>query len=137
MKKFIAIFVLTFCAFACSQGLLAADLPSWNKGPAKQAIIEFVEKVSTPGSQDFVPEEERIAVFDNDGTLWGEQPFYYQLAFALDRIKAMAPQNPQWEDDPILKAAIEGDLATIIEGGKQALLEVIMVSHAGMTTGRI
>jgi hypothetical protein len=134
MNKYTVAFVLTLLAFTLTQGLLAADLSSWNKGPAKQTIIEFVEKVSTPGSQDFVPEEERIAVFDNDGTLWGEQPFYFQLAFALDRIKELAPQNPQWQDDPILKAAIDGDMATIIQGGEHALLEIIMASHAGMTT---
>lgn len=134
MKKSTIIIAFTFCLSAFTHISLADDLPSWNKGPAKQAIIEFVESVSTPESKEFVPEDERIAVFDNDGTLWGEQPYYFQLAFALDRIKALAPQNPQWEEDPVLKAAIDGDLATIIKGGKHALLEIIMASHAGMTT---
>jgi hypothetical protein len=134
MKKFTVLVALALFAFTFGQVLLADDLPSWNKGPARHAIIEFVESVSTPGSKDFVPEGERIAVFDNDGTLWGEQPYYFQLAFALDRIKVLAPDNPQWKDDPILNAAIEGDMATIIKGVKHALLEMIMASHAGMTT---
>ncbi|MEM7304939.1 MAG: HAD family hydrolase [Pseudomonadota bacterium] len=134
MKKHLVLIFSTLIYLFSVQVLWADDLPSWNDGPAKQAILDFVEKVSKEGSQDFVPEEERIAVFDNDGTLWGEQPYYFQLAFALDRIKAMAPDNPQWKDDPILKAAIDGDLKTIMKGGEPALLEIIMKSHAGMST---
>ena len=91
-------------------------LPSWNDGSAKQAIVAFVEKVTKPGGPDFVPIPDRIAAFDNDGTLWAEQPAYAQVAFALDRIKALAPSHPEWQDKPLFKAAIEGDLKPILTG---------------------
>ena len=112
----------------------ADDLPTWNNGPAKQSIVDFVQRVTTVGSKEFVPEPERIAVFDNDGTLWVEQPMYVQLAFALDRIKALAPAHPEWKDKQPFKAAIEGDLKTVAAGGEHALLELVMATHAGMTT---
>ena len=86
----------------------ADPLPSWNDGPAKQSIIAFVEKVTTPGSPDFVPVPERIAVFDNDGTLWCEQPMPVQLYFALDRVKALAPQHPEWKDEGAVRLAAQG-----------------------------
>jgi phosphoserine phosphatase len=109
-------------------------LPSWNDGTTKQAIIEFVARVTRQGGPDFVPPPERIATFDNDGTLWAEHPMYFQLAFALDRVKAMAPQHPEWKDKQPFKAAIEGDTKTLAESGEHGLLELIMASHAGMTT---
>ena len=112
----------------------AQDLESWNNTETKSAIVDFVERVTAEGNADFVPPEERIAVFDNDGTLWSEKPFYFQLAFAFDRIKELAPKNPQWQDKPILKAAIDGDLKTVLEGGEHALIEIVMATHSGITT---
>lgn len=113
----------------------AADpLPAWRDGKAKQAIVRFVEEVTQKGGTAFIPPAERIAVFDNDGTLWVEQPMYVQLAFALDRIKALAPAHPDWKDKQPFKAAVEGDLRTVAAGGEHALLELLMATHAGMTT---
>ena len=113
----------------------AADpLPSWNDGPAKQSIITFVEKVTKPGSPDFVPVPERIATFDNDGTLWCEKPMPVQLYFALDRVKALAPQHPEWKDKEPFASLLKGDLKTALAGGDHALMELIMATHTGMTT---
>jgi hypothetical protein len=113
----------------------AADpLPSWNQGEAKRSVVDFVQRVATAGGADFVPVAERIAVFDNDGTLWTEQPMYAQLAFALDRVKALAPMHPEWKDKQPFKDALEGDLKSIAAGGEHALLELVMATHAGMTT---
>jgi phosphoglycolate phosphatase-like HAD superfamily hydrolase len=109
-------------------------LPSWNEGQAKSAIIEFVEKTSTEGSPDFVAPEDRIATFDNDGTLWVEQPLYTQLAFALDRIKALAPANSDWKTTQPFQAILEGDLESLKTEGKHALAEIIAATHAGMTS---
>ena len=112
---------------------VADPLPSWNDGSSKQAIIEFVVQVSTHGSPNYVPPAERIAVFDNDGTLWAEQPLYFQLAFALDRIKVLAPEHPDWRNTQPFKAVLEDDLETTLSGGEHALFELIMATHAGMT----
>jgi phosphoserine phosphatase len=109
-------------------------LPSWNDTAPKAAIVEFVEKVSKEGSPDFVPEPERIAVFDNDGTLWTEHPMYVQLAFALDRVKAEAPNHPEWATTQPFQAVLEGDMKTLAAAGEKGLLELIMATHAGMTT---
>jgi len=109
-------------------------LPSWNDGPAKQAIVRFVADVTTADGPRFVPPAERIAVFDNDGTLWGEQPMYFQLAFALDRVKAMAPEHPEWWETQPFKGVLENDLESVLAGGERALLELVMASHAGNTT---
>lgn len=112
----------------------AADpLPSWNDGPAKRSIIAFVEKVTEPDSPDFVPVPERIATFDNDGTLWCEQPVPVQLYFVLDRVKALAPQHPEWNTTEPFASLLKGDLQTALAGGDRALLEIIMVAHAGNT----
>jgi hypothetical protein len=108
-------------------------LPSWNDTPAKQAIISFVDRITKAGTSDFVAPPDRIATFDNDGTLWVEQPMYVQLAFALDRVKALAPQHPEWTDKQPFKAVLEGDMKTLAEAGEPALVEIIMVTHAGMT----
>ncbi|PSH56431.1 MULTISPECIES: HAD family hydrolase [Phyllobacterium] len=110
-------------------------LPSWNDTAPKAAIIEFVKKVTTENSPDFVPEPERIAVFDNDGTLWVEHPMYTQLAFALDRVKTEAASHPEWKDTQPFKAALEGDMKTLAAAGEKGLVELIMATHAGMTTG--
>jgi hypothetical protein len=109
-------------------------LPSWNDGTAKQSVVAFVEKVTQPGSPDFVPVPERIATFDNDGTLWSEQPVPVQLYFALDRVKALAPQHPEWKTKEPFASLLKGDLRTALAGGDHALLELIMATHAGMTT---
>jgi hypothetical protein len=109
-------------------------LPSWNDTSAKQAIVDFVDRVTKAGGPDFVAPAERIATFDNDGTLWVEQPMYVQMAFALDRVKALAPLHPEWKDTQPFKAVLEGDMKTLAESGERGLVEVIMVTHAGMTT---
>jgi len=111
-----------------------APLPSWNDGPAKQAIVAFVAKVTRDGGAGYVPPAERIAVFDNDGTLWSEKPIYFQLAFALDRVKALAPGHPEWKDQQPFKAALEGDLPSLMAGGEEALAKLMMATHAGVTT---
>jgi hypothetical protein len=113
----------------------AADpLPSWNDGKAKQSIIAFVENVTKEGSPDFVPVAERIAVFDNDGTLWCEQPLPVQLYFALDRVKELAPQHPEWKTKEPFASLLKGDLKTALDGGDHAVLELFMATHTGMTT---
>jgi phosphoserine phosphatase len=113
----------------------AADpLPSWNDGAAKQSIIEFVTLVTTDDSAHFVPPSGRIATFDNDGTLWAEQPMYFQALFILDRIKALAPMNPQWKEKEPFASALGGDLQGVMAGGVQGLLDLAMATHAGMTT---
>jgi phosphoglycolate phosphatase-like HAD superfamily hydrolase len=109
-------------------------LSSWNEGKSKQAIIDFVTKTTTEGSPDFVPLEDRIACFDNDGTLWGEQPMYFQMAFAIDQVKLLAPQHPEWKTTQPFKAILEGDMKTALSGGEKALLQIMMASHTGMST---
>ena len=113
---------------------LAADLPSWNEGAARSAILDFVAAVTTPDAPDFVPASERIAVFDNDGTLWVEQPMYVQGVFAFDRLRALAPQHPEWATEQPFKAALEGDKASLAEAGEHGLLTLVMATHAGITT---
>ena len=118
----------------------AAPLPSWNDGPSKQSILGFVEKVTTEGSPSFVPIPERIATFDNDGTLWCETPMPVQVYFALDRVKALAPQHPEWKTTEPFASLLKGDLRAALATGEEALLEVVMATHAGMSTtefGRI
>ena len=110
-----------------------SSLPSWNDGAAKQSILNFVADVTQEGSPDFVPPADRIATFDNDGTLWVEHPMYTQLAFALDRVKAMAPMHPEWKDTQPFKAALEGDMKTLAETGEQGLFALLMATHPGMT----
>ncbi len=113
----------------------AADpLPSWNDGPAKQSIIAFVEKVTRPGSPDFVPVPERIATFDNDGTLWSEQPVPVQFYFVADRVKALAPQHPEWKEKEPFASLLRGDLKAALEGGDRGLMELFIATHTGMTT---
>jgi phosphoglycolate phosphatase-like HAD superfamily hydrolase len=129
----IAIALLLASAFAAAAQ--AADpLPSWNDGKAKHSIVSFVEKVTTPGSPDFVPGSERIAVFDNDGTLWCEQPMPVQLYFVFDRVKALAPQHPEWKDKEPFASALKGDVKGALDGGERALMEMVMATHTGDTT---
>jgi hypothetical protein len=125
---------LAFLASFSTSALSQTDrLPSWNEGPAKRAIVQFVEKVATEGGPGYVPRPERIAVFDNDGTLWCEQPGYVQAAFALDRIRALSGAHPEWREKPFFRAAIGGDMETILKGTTRERLELIAASHAGMT----
>ena len=100
----------------------ADPLPSWNDGPSKKAITDFVAKVTKEGSPDFVAPAERIAVFDNDGTLWSEQPIYFQLAFALDRVKALAAKHPEWKEKQPFKAVLDGDMKAALAGGEKAVV---------------
>ena len=123
--------ILAFTPSICH----AADpLPSWNDGQAKKSIIEFVERVTKEGSPDFVPVAERIATFDNDGTLWCEKPLPVQLYFALDRVKALAPQHPEWREKEPFASLLKGDLKTAAAGGERGLLELMLATHTGMTT---
>ena len=148
-RKKISLGVVTLMLLGCGQGNQrpapgdadpssgtqeAPGLPSWNDGAAKEAIVEFVARVTDPNSPDFVPEAERIATFDNDGNLWSENPVYFQLLFAIDRIRELAPDHPEWADTQPFKGAIEGDLEAVAATGEHGLLELVMASHAGMTT---
>jgi hypothetical protein len=128
VKILVALLLFPFAAFA------AEPLPSWNDGPAKKSIIDFVEKVTKPGSPDFVPVPERIATFDNDGTLWCEQPMPVQLFFALDRVKTLAPQHPEWQTQEPFASILKGDVQAALAGDDHALLELVMATHTGMTT---
>jgi phosphoserine phosphatase len=109
-------------------------LASWNDGATKQSIVDFVTRVTEAGGTDYVPPEQRIATFDNDGTLWSERPYPFQVAFALDRVKAMAPQHPEWRDKEPFKSALAGDLKGMLSGGYHALIAIVAATHSGMTT---
>ena len=109
-------------------------LPSWNEGNTKRSIVEFVRRVTAHSGPDFVPPSQRIAVFDNDGCLWAEQPMYFQLAFAIDRVKALAPQHPDWKTKEPFASLLKGDLNGSLAGGEHAAAEIVAASHAGMTT---
>lgn len=128
----ISLLILILASCCSEQG--NEPLTSWKETSSKQAIIQFVKNVTTDNSPQFVPQNERIAVFDNDGTLWPEQPIYFQLAFALDRVKALAAEHPEWKNTQPFKAALEGDLKTLMEGGEHALLQLVMATHADNTT---
>ena len=120
---------------AATENSVARDpLPSWNDGNAKSAIVDFVTRTTTAGGADFVPVADRVACFDNDGTLWSEQPMYFQMAFAIDRIQAMAPEHPEWKNTQPYKALLEGDMKAVMAGGEKALLQIVMTKHAGMTS---
>lgn len=132
-----------FLAFAAAYFFLAGaaasfaqvdPLPSWNEGPAKAAIVDFVTRVTTTGGPDFVTPAERIATFDNDGTLWTEQPVYFQIAFAIDRVKALAPQHPEWKTVEPFKSVLEDNKPALAALGEKGLLQIIEATHAGMTT---
>ncbi|HSF31351.1 MAG TPA: HAD family hydrolase, partial [Candidatus Tectomicrobia bacterium] len=112
----------------------AEALPSWQDGTAKRAIVDFVTRVTREGNPDFVAESKRIATFDNDGTLWAEQPIYFQFAFVFDRIKAMAPQHPEWKTKQPFQAVLEGDMDALVASGEKGVLELMAVTHTGMTT---
>ena len=131
--KFGALVSLVLLLFG--RAAIASDdmLPSWNEGPPKTAVLDFVAKVTKEGSPDFVPIADRIAVFDNDGTLWCEQPIYVQAIFARDRIRAMAADHPEWKERQPFKAVLEGDRSAVASWGKKEITELVMATHAGMT----
>ena len=109
-------------------------LPSWNNNDIKKSIVSFVEGVTNKKSEAYVPREDRIAVFDNDGTLWSEQPLYFQLFFTIDRIKEMAPEHPEWKELQPYKAILEGDMESLADQGEHALVKLVLTSHTGMNT---
>ncbi|MCA9231735.1 MAG: haloacid dehalogenase-like hydrolase [Planctomycetales bacterium] len=125
------LFVLGFWG---SVAVAADPLPSWNEGPAKQAVVDFVSQTTTAGGKDFVPAAERVAVFDNDGTLWCEKPLYVQLAFAIDRVKDLAGEHPEWKTEQPFRAVLENDQKSLLDAGEKGLLQLVMASHAGLST---
>lgn len=127
-----ALVVFVGWAVACL-AMAQTALPSWNDGPAKRAIVQFVAAVTATGTMTFVPPAQRIAVFDNDGTLWPEQPVYFQLAFMLDQVKAAAARHPEWKDDPAFRALLAGELASLM-ADRKALGRLLAAGNAGMTT---
>jgi len=137
--KLLVILVIGFmgaCAPQTEQNkaIHSDPLPSWNEGGSKQSILRFVEETTTPQHASFIPQNERIVVFDNDGTLWSEQPVYFQFMFAMDRVKALAAENPEWYTKQPFKALLEGDIAEALSGGEKAIIEIVMATHAGMST---
>ncbi len=127
--------LLTGAVLSVTGAIAQTDpLPSWNDGPNKQAIVEFVEAVTTDGGADYVAPGDRIATFDNDGTLWVEHPMYTQLAFALDRVKAMAPDHPEWKTTQPFQAVLENDMEALGKAGEKGILEIVATTHAGMST---
>ena len=127
-------FVAVELAFIATVALAQDQLSSWNGGPTKQTIVDFVARVTKEGSPDFVPVPERIATFDNDGTLWAEQPMYFQFFFALHRVKALAPQHPEWKTKEPFASLLKGNVKGELKEGERAMLEIVMATHAGMTT---
>jgi len=138
-SRLVCLLFLLSTAFAAPAAVVAADapadnLPSWNEGEAKSTIVDFVTRVTSENGADFVAPEERIAVFDNDGTLWTEQPNYFQGMFAVDRVKAMAPEHPEWKDKEPFASLLKGDMTGVAAAGEKGIVELVMATHAGMTT---
>jgi phosphoglycolate phosphatase-like HAD superfamily hydrolase len=144
IKVFIVIIVSGPFLMSCSNSVQEKDtkketkitdpLPSWNEGKSKSTIIDFVNKTTSKGSPEYIPVADRIATFDNDGNLWAEQPMYFQLFFAIDRVRELAPEHPEWNEKQPFKALLEGDMKTALAGGEHALLEIVMATHSGLTT---
>ncbi len=140
MKKLIPVLLTILFLYSCTQlqeqqeTIPTDPLPSWNDGNTKQAIIDYVMDVTNRESENFIPVSDRIATFDNDGNLWSEQPAYFQLLFAMDRIKALAPDHPEWETLQPFKAVLENDMKELGKYGVHGILELVMASHADMTT---
>ena len=135
--RFLTILWVGFLMAACSTKSptgIADPLPSWNDGPVRSAIRTFVETVTKDGTAGYVRPEDRVAVFDNDGTLWSEQPYYFQLGFILDRIRVLAPAHPEWKDDTLVSAALAGDVKAVFASGEHGLLTLMMKTHAGMSS---
>ena len=129
MKILLTGLLLLASTFAIAQ----EPLPSWNDGKNRTNVIEYVQTVTDKSSADFIPKEDRIAVFDNDGTLWSEQPIYFQLFFAMDRVKALAPKHPEWKTTEPFKSVLENDMKSLMKSGKKGLLTLLMATHAGMS----
>ncbi len=140
MKNLVLLLLATTLFFSCTNqqkqeiGESSDPLPSWNDGNTKSAIIDYIIDVTDENSQNFIPISERIATFDNDGNLWSEQPAYFQLFFAIDRIKALAPAHPEWKTEQPFKAVLEDDMEELVKHGEHGLLKLVMASHAGNTT---
>lgn len=134
IRRHVAVWTAALILIVAPIVAMANDLPSWNEGAAKRNIIQFVTAVTTVGGPDHVAPADRVAVFDNDGTLWGEQPMYVQLAFALDRIKSLAPEHPEWKETEPFRFVLAGDLAGVAASGEKGLVELVGVTHAGMTS---
>jgi hypothetical protein len=132
--SFSILLMITACMQEKDQTLKTAALPSWNKGSVKSTILDFIKETTNKNNPNYIAPSDRIAVFDNDGTLWTEQPLYFQLQFAIDRIKAMAPEHPEWQNTQPFKALLYGDIETVLASGVHGLLEIVMASHAAMTT---
>ena len=126
--------VIVLAMASASLAQTDGPLPSWNDGDAKQAIVDFVTNATDTGNADYVAPEDRIVVFDNDGTLWTEHPMYTQLAFALDRVKALAPQHPEWKTTEPFKSALDGDMKTLAKSGEKGVAQLIAATHTGMST---
>lgn len=132
---YLYIIIFAFLFTNCSVPIEYSDpLPSWNDGAAKSSIINYVNDVTDKNSPNFVEPKERIATFDNDGNLWSEQPMYFQLFFTIDRVKALAEKHPEWKKEQPFKAVLEDDMKALIASGEHGLLELVMATHAGMTT---
>jgi phosphoserine phosphatase len=129
----IALVVATLTVAFAARAQVSDPLPSWNEGTAKARIVAFVQAVTDKAGKDHVEAADRIAVFDNDGTLWSEQPAYFQLLFAIDRVKALAPKHPEWKTKQPFKAALEGDMKALAASGEKGLIELVMATHAGNT----
>jgi hypothetical protein len=147
MKNIVYILFIAATLFSCKEKVtqntdittnideIVDPLPSWNEGPTKEAIMSYVNDVTAEGSTNFIPASDRIATFDNDGNLWSEQPAYFQLFFAIDRIKALAPDHPEWKTTQPYQAVLENDMKTLMSFGEHGLLEIVMATHAGITVG--
>jgi len=133
-KKYLQMLAALILVTTGNMAAARDQLASWNDGASKSAIISFVERVTNEDSPDFVPVPERIATFDNDGTLWTEHPMYTQLAFALDRVKVLAPQHPEWKTTQPFQAVLENDIQSLAAAGEKGLLELVMATHSGMST---
>lgn len=133
-RAIVSLMLLAGCLlWGLADAAIAQPLASWNDGPTKRAIVKFVADVTRQGASTFVAPGDRIAVFDNDGTLWSEQPMYFQLMFVVDRIRAMGPQHPEWKDREPFKSVLAGDVKAALAGGENAVAEMVAVTHAGMT----
>ncbi len=134
MHRLIAVCLVALVTIMALGGCATAGLESWNEGAAKDSITSFVARVTDPASPSFVEPAQRVAVFDNDGCLWAEQPAYFQLLFAIDRVKAMAPDHPEWRTRQPFRAVLEGDREGLLASGKEGLVQLIAATHTGMTT---
>ncbi len=130
----VAVALILLIAAAWNPVFAQEPLPSWNDTPAKARIMDFVKATVTESGNGYVAPSDRIAVFDNDGTLWSEQPYYTQLGFVLDRVKALAPRHPEWKTKEPFKSVLAGDMKGIARGGEKGIVDLVMATHAGMTT---